>query len=199
MTLAGGVGTVMVVAADDERRSQYESALQLARLSARVTVDAGAAESAIGDAAPDVLVLDRGLRRLVLFRLFSLVRADAADRPTQVVFVGQDGDTGPDDHYLLGEPSAQAVVARVSELLGRERPVTGVSAPEAPVAAPVPPTGAAPGAAMAGVEGDAAVPVTTEPATDAVSMRSRHRIDVILIAISLVLLILGALLIYMQT
>jgi hypothetical protein len=200
VTLASGVGSVLVVAADDERRSQYESALQRARISARMTVDAGEAESAIGEAAPDVLVLDRGLRRLVLFRLFSLVRTEATDRPTQVVFVGQDGDTGPDDLYLPGEPSAHAVAERVSELLARERPATGAAGADTPVAAPVPQTEGAPDPAMAGIEDDAAVPVMTEPTTDAVPARSRHRLDVILIVIGLVLLILGgALLIFVQS
>jgi CheY-like chemotaxis protein len=199
VTLASGAGTVLVVAADDERRSQYESALQLARISARMAADAEEAESVIGDAAPDVLVLDRGLRRLALFRLFSLVRADPTDTPTQVVFVGQDGDTGPDVHYLPGEPSVHEVAERVSELLKRASPATGAAGADTSVAAPVPPTETAPGAVMAGVEGDAAVSGTSEPTTDAAPTRSRRRLDVILIAIGLVLLILGALLIYIQS
>jgi hypothetical protein len=170
-TTASRAGTVLVVAADDERRSQYESALGRVRVSARLAVDADEAEAVIGDAAPNVLVLDRGLQRLVQFRLFSLVRADGSDPPTQVLFVGQDGDAGPGDHYLPGQPSAHEVADLVSELLGRVRPATDVSPPAAPVVTPAP---------------------------DAPT-RSRSRLDVILIAIGLVLLILGAILIYMQS
>jgi hypothetical protein len=209
-TATSGDGTVVVVAADHVRRSLYESALDPARISARITVDADEAGLMIGDAAPDVLVLDCGLRRLVLFRLYSLVRADATDRPTQVVFVGQGGDTGPDDHYLPGEPSALEVVARVTELLEHARPATVASAPDPRGEAPASTTGAGAApveaasvpatATMAGTATDGAsdaVPV--EPVVDAAPMRSRPRLDALLIRIGLVLLILGALMFFARS
>jgi hypothetical protein len=173
-TTVSRAGTVLVVAADDERRSQYESALDRARISARLVAGADEAEAVIGDPAPDVLVLDRGLQRLVQFRLFSLVRAGGSDPPTQVVFVGQDGEAGPGDHYLPGQPSAHEVADLVSELLGRVRPATGAAGADTPAAAPVPTPEAAP-------------------------TRSRSRLDVILIGIGLMLLILGALLIFVRS
>jgi hypothetical protein len=64
-------------------------------------------------------VLDQGLPRLALFRLYGVAREDRGESRVQVVFVGQDGDTGPDDHYLPGEPSPLTVAAQVTGLVSR--------------------------------------------------------------------------------
>lgn len=120
---------VVVVATDGERLGQYKAALRTILIQTRATLDADEAAALIASLSPDVLVLDRGLPRLVLFRLYGLVREDASEAPVQIVFVGQEGETGPDDHYLPGEPSPSAVAERVAQLLS----VAG----SAPVPAPV--------------------------------------------------------------
>ena len=108
---------VVVVAADADRLGEYQDALRRAQVPTRATVDADEAEAFLSGLSPDVLVLDRGLPRLILFRLYGLVREDPNEPPVQVVFVGQEGETGPGDDYLPGDPSPSNVAERVTELL----------------------------------------------------------------------------------
>ena len=115
-TVSGAPADV-VVAADADRLGEYEDALRKARVATRATLDADEAETLVAGLNPDVLVLDRGLPRLILFRLYGLVREDASETPIQVVFVAQEGDTGPGDHYLPGDPSPSNVADRVTLLL----------------------------------------------------------------------------------
>lgn len=240
-TVSNATANVVVVAADADRLGQYEDALRKARVATRATLDADEAEGFVSGLSPDVLVLDRGLPRLILFRLYGLVREDPNEPPVQVVFVGQEGETGPGDHYLPGDPSPSNVAERVTELLASASTVPSTAPPNETAAPPVAPSapeaarpsaqpstagvaaaGAAAGAAAAqapesasaetapavpvapvtnGVTGEA---VATEAATPDeapadVPTRSGRRLDVILIRVGLVLLILGALLILIQS
>ena len=204
----------VLVAADGTRLQQYEAALEEVRIQSRATLDADEAEALVGEVSPDVLVLDRGLPRLVLFRLYGLVREAAREKPVQIVFVGQEGDTGPDDHYLPGEPTPMAVAQRVAELVTEERdsaapaddaapadggaltPVAAAASTAAP-ASPAPSEPAsAPEPAAASTNGSA--PDAEAPAAPAPKAAGR-RLDVILIRVGLVLLILGALLFFIQS
>ena len=208
---------VLVVAADDDQRTLYEAALRTAQIPGQVTVDADEAEARIGASRPDVLVLDRGLPRLVVFRLFSVVRAESGASPVPVVFVGQGGDPGPGDHYLPGEPSAFEVAERVCALLACEdaapppEDAPGTSPAEQPAGED--PAGSAEAATAEATDAD-----TPEPAGELAAVGGRPgdapasvgavaeapsrpdgRLDVILIRIGLLLLILGALLILIQS
>ena len=84
-TVSGAPADV-VVAADADRLGEYEDALSKARVATRATLDADEAEALVAGLNPDVLALDRGLPRLILFRLYGLVREDASETPIQVVF-----------------------------------------------------------------------------------------------------------------
>jgi CheY-like chemotaxis protein len=246
-SVSNAMANVVVVAADAERLGEYEAALRRAKVPTRVTLDADEAETFVSGASPDVLVLDRGLPRMVLFRLYGLVREDANEPPVQVVFVGQEGETGPGDHYLPGDPSPSNVAERVTELLasvnaepsaahandvGAERGAASAIAsshpapPEAPPARPATPAAAegattesasvpdtAVGAAATSTAAASANGVSTDAVTadapadaataeadeDEAPKKSGRRLDVILIRIGLVLLILGALLLLIQS
>ncbi|MFN8635849.1 MAG: hypothetical protein U0893_18525 [Chloroflexota bacterium] len=128
-TPSDGPVQVLVVGADPERLEKYDTSLRESEIAARVTPDMAEAESVFGRFRPDAVVLDSGLPRMVLFRLYGLVREDASDPPVKLVFVGQQGDTGPDDHYLPGEPSPGTVLTQVRSLLPRRRDARGSSAP----------------------------------------------------------------------
>jgi hypothetical protein len=220
---------VVVVASDGERLEQYRSAFQAAEIQARATLDADEAASLVADLSPRVLVLDRGLPRLALFRLYGLVREETAEVPAQIVFVGQEGDTGSDDHYLAGETAPSAVVERVARLVATDasgaatvRPAD--HAPRESAAAPSDETIAlssqpsqagddarsapasaatAPAATTAAASSSAAPATADDAAADAASTdapgRSGRRLDVILIRVGLALLILGALLMLIQS
>src|SRR4051812_22853238 len=69
---ASGQPLVVVVASDATRQQQYEAATILEAY------------------RPGVLVLDQGLPRLALFRLYGAAREDERTPAIQVVFVGQD-------------------------------------------------------------------------------------------------------------
>ena len=244
-TVSNATSNVVVVAADADRLGQYEDALRKVQVPTRGTVDADEAESFLTGLSPDVLVLDRGLPRLTLFRLYGLVREDPNEPPVQVVFVGQEGETGPGDHYLPGDPSPSNVAARVTELLASAAPSSAPPEPVRPAASPstagaaTAASAAAAGAAAAGsaaaaagsapttaarapeaatTEAQPATPVTNGVNGDAVAAesaaaaaeeedeapaeapaRAGRRLDVILIRVGLVLLILGALLILIQS
>ena len=141
-TVSNATANVVVVAADADRLGQYEDALRKTHVATRATLDADEAEGFVSGLSPDVLVLDRGLPRLILFRLYGLVREVPDEPPVQVVFVGQEGETGPGDHYLPGDPSPSNVAECVTALLAGAStapptaPPTGTAAP--PVASPAP-------------------------------------------------------------
>ncbi len=122
----GGVSAaarVVVVGADPARLAQYQAALGLAEAPFRTTMDLAEAEALIGTHPLDVLVLDLGLPRLALLQLYGVARSRDGGADIQVLFVGQEGDTGPDDHFLPGEPSPVMVSSWVSDLLaGVEEP-----------------------------------------------------------------------------
>ena len=120
-----GAARVVVVGSDEERIAQYQAALGLAQVPFRTTLDTAEAETLIGELPLEVLVLDLGLPRLALLQLYSQARSLKGGSDVQVLFVGQDGDTGPDDHFLPGEPSPVTVSSWVSDL------VAGVTEPPA--------------------------------------------------------------------
>jgi hypothetical protein len=191
-TVSSAPANVVVVATDGERLGQYEAALRKAQISTKATLDADEAEALVASLSPDVLVLDRGLPRLVLFRLYGLVREDASETPVQIVFVGQEGETGPGDHYLPGEPSPSIVAERVAQLLPSAGPASTTDQGDN---ADVARGSAAPAPGIAPTD-DTAAEGTAE--ADA-PKKSGRRLDVILIRVGLVLLILGALLILIQS
>jgi CheY-like chemotaxis protein len=115
---------VVVVTTDAERLRQYSAALPAAGIAARATLDVDEAAALVHRHPPDVLVLDHGLPRLVSFQLYGIVREDGGEPRVRVVFVGQDGATDSDDHFLPGEPSPSAVVELVSNLAARADAVT---------------------------------------------------------------------------
>lgn len=230
-TGAGAPADVVVVAADADRLGQYDDAFKKARIASRATLDADEAEGLVGSLSPNVLVLDRGLPRLTLFRLYGLVREDPSETCIQIVFVGQEDDTGPGDHYLPGDPSPTNVAERVTQLLAGSgaSPETAVAddapVPVAAAPAPVAPVETArqtaPSASgVAATASTASAPVTNGVTSTAVAdgpataeaeaavaedaaveapPKSGRRLDVILIRVGLVLLILGALLILIQS
>lgn len=118
-TRPDGSARVVVIARDATRQAQYESAMRVAKTPAHTTADPDAGADLLLQHRPAVLVLDQGLPRLALFRLYGMAREDEGQPPIQVVFVGQDDDTGPDDHYLPGEPSTSRVAVQVTSLLSR--------------------------------------------------------------------------------
>lgn len=122
---APGPARVVVVGADAGRLAQYRSALGLARVPFRATLDLQDAEALIERHPLEVLVLDLGLPRLALLQLYGVARGAEGGADVQVLFVGQDGETTLDDHFLPGEPSPVTVASRVSDLL--------VGVPEPPV------------------------------------------------------------------
>jgi CheY-like chemotaxis protein len=139
-TRPDGTPRVLVVARDAPRLIQYQSALRVAGAPAIATMDSDAAADLLVQHRPAVLVLDQGLPRLVLFRLYGLAREDEGQTPIQVVFVGQDDDTGPDDHYLPGTPSPSRVAVQVTALLSR----LDAARAAPPAAAPAPPAAPSP-------------------------------------------------------
>lgn len=205
--VSDGPVKVIVIARDSSRQVQYEASLRVAGTPALATADPDAGADLLVQHHPSVLVLDSGLPRLALFRLYGLARQDEGTPPTQVVFVGQDDDTGPDDHYLPGDPPPSGVAVQVSTLIARLEedaanehdgpPPSDTQAADAASAG----KSAAPGAAVpptATTAGAAGQPATeAEPAADA-KPKSGRRLDVMLVRVGLVLLILGGLLFLLQ-
>lgn len=152
-----GAPRVIVVGTDAGRLAQYQAALGLAQVLCRTTLDTHEAEALIaGDPAGhvlEVLVLDLGVSRLALLQLYGQARSREGGADVQVLFVGQEGDTGPDDHFLPGEPSPVTVSSWVSDLLAGvpETPALDLGLDDVPVT---------------GVGSGAGVAVADEPAHD---------------------------------
>jgi hypothetical protein len=206
---AGGQSLVVVVASDATRQQQYEAALRVTRAQAVVTLDPDEAATILEEYRPGVLVLDQGLPRLALFRLYGAAREDERTPAIRVVFVGQDDDTGPDDYYLPGEPSPSRVAATVSALVGRGSAAGARAGDAVPDSAPTPVAVPDPVEAQPAREegsGTVVVPVAPvveddeddEPAPVAAPAEAPRkpgrRLDVILVRVGLVLLIIGGLL-----
>jgi hypothetical protein len=226
-TRPDGPVKVIVVARDGTRQVQYEASLRVAATPALATADPDAGADLLVQHHPAVLVLDSGLPRLALFRLYGLAREEGPPA-VQVVFVGQDDDTGPDDHYLPGDPSPSRVAVQVSTLISRldedadgehDAPAAAPAVP--PPATPIRPVQAAgsddepaaavgPASASAAMTGAAATtaaassttveqaPAADDEAAAAPARRPGRRLDVMLVRIGLVLLILGGLLFLLQ-
>jgi len=123
---------VVVVAVDAARLGLYAATLRMAGVPARSTLNVDEATEILTEHQPSVLVLDHGLPRLVIFRLYGKVRAAAADPRVKVLFVGQEGKTVPDDHYLPGEPSPLTVAALVRDLVAEADVAAAQRTPDAP-------------------------------------------------------------------
>jgi hypothetical protein len=237
----GGPLGVVVVSTDPGRMSQYRMALRMAGVTAALTDDVDEAERWLRERVPVALILDQGLPRITVFRLYGLIRENEWAHDISVIFVGQEGAGGSADHYLPADASPLDVAEQAQQLAAREEPSappaaappTGApptAAPAAPArpdvvdvpAEPVAPAGAAPaernapgvggmaaasaGAAAAGdraaaadrpTSGDAPAAEPESPA-DAAVAGSGRRLDVILFRIGLVLLILGAALVFLR-
>ncbi|MGE3913517.1 MAG: hypothetical protein AB7K36_29470 [Chloroflexota bacterium] len=126
----------VVVAVDAARLALYAATLRMAEVPTRATLDVDEAESFVRAVEPAVLVLDHGLPRMTVFRLYGMVRGATSGPRVKVLFVGQEGETIPDDLYLPGEPSPLAVAAQVSELVAE----ADAQAQAAAHPAPMPPT-----------------------------------------------------------
>jgi hypothetical protein len=194
------------VARDNSRQVQYEASLRVAGTPTLATADPDTGADLLVQQRPSVLVLDSGLPRLALFRLYGLARQDERTPPTQVVFVGQDDDTGPDDHYLPGDPPPSAVAVQVSTLLARleedaanehDVPPPAVGATAASRAAQAPSTTESDRTAVAPASAADRPAIDVTPTTEAPRKPGR-RLDVMLVRIGLVLLILGGLLFLLQ-
>jgi hypothetical protein len=202
--VSDGPVKVVVVARDSARQVQYEASLRVAGTPTHATADPDTGADLLVQHHPSVLVLDSGLPRLALFRLYGLARQDEGTPPTQVVFVGQDDDTGPDDHYLPGDPSPSGVAVQVSTLIARlEEDAAGqhngpaLSTPAA-ARATSERTAPAAGATVPPTVGTADQPASdAEPAAGG-KRTSGRRLDVMLVRVGLVLLILGGLLFLLQ-
>jgi hypothetical protein len=223
-TRPDGPVKVIVVARDGTRQVQYEASLRVAGTPALATADPDAGADLLVQHRPAVLVLDSGLPRLALFRLYGLAREEGPPA-VQVVFVGQDDDTGPDDHYLPGDPSPSRVAVQVSTLISRldedadgehDTPAAASVVPP-PAPTPIRPmqaasiddeadtttSRAAAAAAMTGAASTtpaSSTPVEQAPADEAAApvRKPGRRLDVMLVRIGLVLLILGGLLFLLQ-
>ena len=106
----------VVVAVDPARLDLYARTLRIAQIPSRATLDLDEAAELLTTVQPSVLVLDHGLPRLYILRLYGMVRGPVEGPRVKVLFVGQDGVEGPDDYYLPGEPSP---VPRASPPPGR--------------------------------------------------------------------------------
>jgi hypothetical protein len=220
---AGPLG-VVVVSTEPSRLTQYRAALRMAGVTALLTDDADEAEGWVQDRLPAALVLDQGLPRVTVFRLYGLVRDNAWARGISVLFVGQEGEGGPGDYYLPADASPLAVAAQAQELArqaeqahqaeaaAKAAAATADEAADAPGASEasdeaatsdLPAMAAAPAAAASGARPTSA-PTTAAPAPSAdaeepvVATRSGRRLDVILFRSGLVLLILGAAMIFLR-
>ena len=111
----------VVVAVDAARLDLYARTLRMAQMPTRATLDLDEAEALLIEHQPSVLVLDHGLPRIYILRLYGLVRETLDGPRVKVLFVGQagsqDGDSSPDDYYLPGEPSPLGVAAQVIEMV----------------------------------------------------------------------------------
>jgi hypothetical protein len=107
---------VVEVSVDPQRLSQYRMALRMAGVTAALTDNTDEAASWIEDRLPASLVLDQGLPRMTVFRLYGLVRDNEWARGIPVLFVGQKGSGGPGDIYLPSDASPLMVAAQAQEL-----------------------------------------------------------------------------------
>ena len=107
----------VVVAVDPARLDLYARTLRIAQIPSRATLDLDEAAELLTTVQPSVLVLDHGLPRLYILRLYGMVRGPVEGPRVKVLFVGQDGVEGPDDYYLPGEPSPLGVAAQVGEMV----------------------------------------------------------------------------------
>ena len=107
---------VVVVSVDQARLSQYRAALRMAGVTAALTDDADEAEAWLRERQPTSMVLDQGLPRMTVFRLYGLVRAEESMRDIAVLFVGQEGEGGAQDHYLPADASPLVVAAQAQQL-----------------------------------------------------------------------------------
>ena len=123
-----GARGALVVAVDPDRRDAYERHLTDAGISSELFEDAKAAERRVAEDLPDVLVLDRGLPGLALFRLYSRFRGLSGGGDVPIFFVGEPGEDTPTDRYLGAESSPGAVVESIGAYLG----VPSVAVPVAP-------------------------------------------------------------------
>jgi CheY-like chemotaxis protein len=204
----------VVVAVDSARLALYARTLRLAEVPHLATLDLGEAEQLLIQHQPNVLVLDYGLPRIYILRLYGLVREGLDGPRVKVLFVGQAGDSGSDgggeggsdDYYLPGEPSPLGVAAQVCEMIAQ----TDAAADATPLATAdhpqaddqtTSPTGGEPVARPGGGQelALAGAAITHAPAEDPPKApKQRRRLDVLMFRIGIVLLILGGLLAFIR-
>jgi hypothetical protein len=108
----------------------------MAGVTAALTSDTDEAESWLRERLPASLVLDQGLPRMTVFRLYGLVRAEESMRGISVLFVGQEGQGGAEDHYLPADASPLVVAAQAQQLAARRTPTDESEAESAATTAP---------------------------------------------------------------
>jgi len=188
----------------------------MAGVTAALTDDADEAESWLRERLPASLVLDQGLPRMTVFRLYGLVRAEESMRGISVLFVGQEGQGGAEDHYLPADASPLVVAAQAQQLASQ--PSSDAPSEAETETAQVPDLGAAPHAPFEVTAPTArdrwtppppppildadVTPVVpprrmddaadaTEEEAEAPPAKRGRRLDVILFRVGIVLLILG--------
>lgn len=206
---------MVVVSIEQSRLAQYRAALRMAGVTAALTDDTDEAESWLRERLPASLVLDQGLPRMTVFRLYGLVRAEESMRGISVLFVGQEGQGGAEDHYLPADASPLVVAAQAQQLATRrpstaesEAETVATSAPELGATSPRPPDAGRPPTPDRWspppppiLDADA-VPVVPPRRMDRVAdepedeeqappAKRGRRLDVILFRVGIVLLILG--------
>lgn len=116
---ASGRPRALVVTAEPDRGEGFERGLAAAGLDPVIVGDARGADQLVSGALPDVLILDRGMPGLALFRLYSALRSRPGGAELPIYFVGEPGTDTPTDHYLPREASPDEIVDRVRAGLGR--------------------------------------------------------------------------------
>ncbi|HET6196021.1 MAG TPA: hypothetical protein VFE12_09710, partial [Acetobacteraceae bacterium] len=120
----------MVVSVDHGRLAQYRAALRMAGVTAALTSDADEAETWLRERVPTSMVLDQGLPRMTVFRLYGLVRAEESMRGIAVLFVGQEGEGSSEDYYLPADASPLVVAAQAQQLAAEHAQATAAAPPE---------------------------------------------------------------------
>jgi len=182
---------VVVVSVEQSRLAQYRAALRMAGVTAALTDNVDEAEDWLRDRLPSALILDQGLPRLTVLRLYGLVRGEESMQGIAVLFVGQEGTGSAEDHYLPADASPLAVAAEAQRLAaapGQAEPADDeVPPPQRPAGPPEAVT----------IDAEA-VPVERAAPTNLAPAPSGRRLDVILFRVGIALLILGGAAIWLR-
>ena len=185
---------VVVISVEQSRLTQYRAALRMAGVTAALTDNVDEAEDWLRDRLPAALILDQGLPRMTVLRLYGLVRGEESMQGIAVLFVGQEGSGSAEDHYLSADASPLMVAAEAQRLAAF--PDQAEPADEEEVEAPARKRPAAPPEAVT-IDAEA-VPVVREEPPAVAPAPSGRRLDVMLFRVGIALLILGVAAIWLR-